>query len=145
MNSSSSPVTKFSIITIVVFILDWFLRPASDPELTLFSALLALAGIAVMVYLLALISSMLSWSIKDRAASLFLLVYFVMVVPAMTEYYFFSPVLIGVIYRHLAPGFISAAVIVGLVARLFVPEGSTSTLKHDCLALLTQRSIFSWP
>lgn len=145
---TTSPYKSVTAFVLIVGTLTLLFRGltgiSADRSFDLANELAFLASIGVKILLLALLSSVLPWPWKDRAVALFLLVYFIELVPSMIDYYFFSsgtaPAIVRILGMGLAEGLIAGVV----VARYYPPVEVTGTFGTAVAQLIWRRSIAAW-
>jgi len=144
MRPPARPFVAFLISLIVLSGLQLILAAHTGITLNAMNILTTIAGVGVMVFLLAALSSLWPWPLKDRIIALFLLYYFVQDVPSLIEYYFFSEGTATVIIGGLATGLVSAALAACLIAWMFRPEMESSRFGSALAGWFGQRRMLSW-
>jgi len=144
MRPPAKPFVAFLISLILLSGLQMILAATEGTTLNAMNVLTTIAGVGVMVFLLAALSSLWPWPLKDRIIALFLLIYFIQAVPSLIEYYFFSEETTTVIINGLAINLVSAALAAGLIAWMFRPEMESSRFGAALADRFWQRRMFSW-
>jgi len=108
------------------------------------NVLTTIAGVGVTVFLLAALSTLLPWPLKDRIIALFMLNYFIQIVPSLVEYYFFSEGTGTVIINGLATGLVNAALAAVLIAWMFRPEVESVRFGAALADWFGQRRWYAW-
>lgn len=144
MRPPDKPFIAFLITLILLSGLQLILAATQGTALNAMNVLTTIAGVGVMVFLLAALSSLWPWPLKDRIIALFLLCYFVLTLPTLIEYYFFSEGTATVIINGLATGLVNAALAACLIAWMFRPEMESSRFGSALADWFGQRRLFSW-
>ena len=144
MRPPAKPFIAFLITLILLSGLQLILAATEGTTLNAMNVLTTIAGVGVTVFLLAALSSLWPWPLKDRIIGLFLLNYFIQTVPSLIEYYFFSEGTATVIINGLATGLVSAALAASLIAWMFRPEMESSRFGAALAGWFGQRRMFSW-
>ncbi len=144
MRPPAKPFIAFLITLIVLSGLQLILAATEGITLNTINVLTTIAGVGVMVFLLAALSSLWPWPLKDRIIALFLLYFFVQAVPSLIEYYFFSEGTTAFIIRNLGYGLVGTAMAAGLIAWMFRPDTESSRFGSALAGWFGQRRLISW-
>ncbi len=144
MRPPAKPIIAFLIPLIVLSGLQMILAATQGTTLNAINVLTTIAGVGVMVFLLAALSSLWPWPLKDRIIALFLLYYFVQDVPSLIEYYFFSEGTTAFVIWGLEMGLVNAALAAALIAWMFRPDTESSRFGSALSGRLRQRKLISW-
>ncbi len=144
MRPPAKPFTAFLIALIAISGLQLILAATEGMTLNAMNVLTTIAGVGVMVFLLAALSSLWPWPLKDRIIALFMVSYFVQTVPSLVEYYFFSEGTTTFIIRALGFGLVGTGFTAGLIAWMFRPEVESSRFGAALADWFGQRRWFAW-
>ncbi len=144
MRPPAKPIIAFLIPLIVLSSLQLIFAATEGITLNAINVLTTIAGVGVMVLLLAALSSLWPWPLSDRIMALFLLYYFVQNVPSLIEYYFFSAGTLDFVIKNLGLGLVNAGLAAVLIAWMFRPDTESSRFGSALSGWLRQRKLFSW-
>ncbi len=144
MRPPTKPIIAFLIPLIVLSGLQLIMAATEGITLNAINVLTTIAGVGVMVLLLAALSSLWPWPLKDRIVALFLLYYFVQDLPSLIEYYFFSEGTLDFVIKNLGLGLLNAGLAAALIAWIFRPETESSRFGSALSGWLRQRKLISW-
>ncbi len=144
MRPPAKPFIAFLIALVAISGLHLIFAATEGVALNPMNVLTTIAGVGVMVFLLAALSSLWPWPLKDRIIALFMMIYFIQNVPSLIEYYFFSEGTTAFIIRNLGLGLVSAGFAAGLIAWMYRPEMESSRFGAALAGWFGQRRWFAW-
>jgi hypothetical protein len=144
MRPPVKPVTAFLIPLLILSGLQLILAATQGTTLNAINILTTIAGVGIMVFLLAALSSLWPWPLKDRIIALFLLYYFVQDLPSLIEYYFFSGGTTTYIIGGLGTGLVNAGFAAVLIAWIYRPDTESFRFGAALAGWFRQRGLFSW-